>query len=61
MNYKAALAAILSIIAIVAAFAVLSFQLAYPESAPTGWLLVAGIVFVCPVVCWLLLRVGKER
>ena len=61
MNFRAALAAVLTIIAIVAAFAVASFQMAYPESAPSGWLLVAAIIVVCAIVCGLILRVRKER
>ena len=61
MNFKAALLAVLTITAIIAAFAVASFQLAYPESGPTGWLLVAAIVVVWVLVSWLIFRVRKER
>ena len=61
MNLRAALLAVLSVIAFVAAYAVASFQLAYPEGEPTGWLLVAAIVVVWAMACGLILRVRKER
>ena len=61
INFKAALFAVLTIIAIIAAFAVASFQLAYPESGPNGWLMIAAIVVVWILVSCLILRVRKER
>ena len=61
MDVKAALLALLTFIAIIAIFAIVSFQLAYPGSGPTGWLLVAAIIFVWAIVCGVIFRVRNER
>ena len=60
MNLRAALFAVLTVIAVVAAYATASFQLAYPEGGLTGWLLVVAIFVVWAIAGRLILRVRGE-
>ena len=61
MNFKAAILAVITLVAAVAAYVVASFQMAYPEGGSIGWLMVAAIFVVWAIMCGLILRTRGER